>query len=303
MLKPNRPAIIIFLAPAALCYALVFLYPTLRTTVMSFFAVESVSDSIATWTFNGLGNYRKLFSTTIFLQSLKNIGRTWFAGGCGVMFTALVFAVALTGGMKGTKFFRSAIYLPNVVSAVAMGTMWINYVYNSDYGLLHNVFSALGLKAASATLWTAPGLLFWSMLTAYCFGMVGYHMLIFISGIEQIPRDYYEAALLEGANIFQRFVHVTIPNMRGVMRTNIVMWTVFTVGFFVWGQLFSPVNLSNDTVAPMNYMYELVFGSSSSATTVRDTGAGAAIGVILMLMVIVVFFATVLVVRNDDAEV
>ncbi|MDR0585229.1 MAG: sugar ABC transporter permease [Treponema sp.] len=303
MLKSNKPVIIAFLAPAALCYALVFLYPTLRTTVMSFFAVEGVSDSIAKWTFNGLGNYQKLFAAPIFMQSLKNIGRIWFAGGCGVMFMALVFAVALTGGLKGSKFFRSAIYLPNVVSAVAMGTMWINYVFNSDYGLLHNVFSTLGLKAASATLWTAPGLRFWSMLTAYCFGMVGYHMLIFISGIEQIPRDYYEAALLEGAGIFQRFIHVTLPNIRGVLRTNIVMWTVFTVGFFVWGQLFSPVNLSNDTVAPMNYMYELVFGASSVATTVRDTGSGAAIGVILMLMVIVVFFATVLVVRNDDAEV
>jgi multiple sugar transport system permease protein len=303
MLKPNRPVIITFLAPAVLCYVLVFLYPTLRTTVMSFFAVEGVSDPVSKWSFNGLGNYQKLFSTPIFIQSVKNIGRIWFVGGCGVMCMALIFAVALTGNLKGTKFFRSAIYLPNVVSAVAMGTMWINYVYNSDYGLLHNVLSALGLRAASGTLWTAPGLLFWSMLTAYCFGMVGYHMLIFISGIEQIPRDYYEAALLEGANVLQRFFYVTVPNMRGVIRTNIVMWTVFTVGFFVWGQLFSPVNLSNDTVAPMNYMYELVFGASSAATTVRDTGSGAAIGVILMLMVIAVFFATVFVVRNDDAEV
>ncbi|MDR1253023.1 MAG: sugar ABC transporter permease [Treponema sp.] len=303
MLKPNKPVIITFLAPAVLCYVLVFLYPTLRTTVMSFFAVEGVSDPVSKWSFNGLGNYQKLFSTPIFIQSVKNIGRIWFVGGCGVMCMALIFAVALTGNLKGTKFFRSAIYLPNVVSAVAMGTMWINYVYNSDYGLLHNVLSALGLKAASGTLWTAPGLLFWSMLTAYCFGMVGYHMLIFISGIEQIPRDYYEAALLEGANVLQRFFYVTVPNMRGVIRTNIVMWTVFTVGFFVWGQLFSPVNLSNDTVAPMNYMYELVFGASSAATTVRDTGSGAAIGVILMLMVIAVFFATVFVVRNDDAEV
>ena len=303
MLKPNKPVIITFLTPAVLCYALVFLYPTLRTTVMSFFAVESVSDPVSKWVFNGLGNYQKLFSAPIFLQSLKNIGRIWFAGGCAVMFLALLFAVALTSGLKGTKFFRSVIYLPNVVSAVAMGTMWINYVYNSEYGFLHNVLSALGLTAMSATLWTAPGLLFWSMLAAYCFGMVGYHMLIFISGIEQIPRDYYEAALLEGANVFQRFLHVTVPNMRGVIRTNIVMWTVFTVGFFVWGQLFSPVNLSNDTVAPVNYMYELVFGASSAATTVRDTGSGAAIGVILMLMVIAVFFATVFVVRNDDAEV
>ena len=303
MLKPNKPVIITFLTPAVLCYALVFLYPTLRTTVMSFFAVESVSDPVSKWVFNGLGNYQKLFSAPIFLQSLKNIGRIWFAGGCAVMFLALLFAVALTSGLKGTKFFRSVIYLPNVVSAVAMGTMWINYVYNSEYGFLHNVLSALGLTAMSATLWTAPGLLFWSMLAAYCFGMVGYHMLIFISGIEQIPRDYYEAALLEGANVFQRFLHVTVPNMRGVIRTNVVMWTVFTVGFFVWGQLFSPVNLSNDTVAPVNYMYELVFGASSAATTVRDTGSGAAIGVILMLMVIAVFFATVFVVRNDDAEV
>ncbi|MDR3160241.1 MAG: sugar ABC transporter permease [Spirochaetaceae bacterium] len=305
MLKANKPVIITFLAPAALCYVLVFLYPTFRTLAMSFFRVESVSSPMANWDFAGLANYAKLFRTPIFLQSLKNIGRIWFVGGCAVMILALIFAVILTnntGRMRGTKFFRSAIYLPNVVSAVAMGTMWINYAYNSDYGLLHSILAGLGFEAASHTLWTAPGQLFWSMLAAYCFGMVGYHMLIFISGIEQIPRDFYEAAFLDGANILQRFFFVTIPNMRGVIRTNVVMWTVFTVGFFVWGQLFSPVNLSNDTVAPMNYMYELVFGSSSSAATARDSGAGAAIGVILMLSVVAIFFATNFIVKNDDAE-
>jgi multiple sugar transport system permease protein len=183
-----------------------------------------------------------------------------------------------------------------------MGTMWLNFVYNSDYGFLHTVLNGLGLKTLAATLWTAPGNLFWAMLWAYCFGMVGYHMLIFMSGIEQIPHDYFEAAYLEGANAVQRFFYVTVPNLRGVFRTNIVMWTVYTVGFFVWGQLFSPVNLSNDTVAPMNYMYELVFGASSSATTRRDTGAGAGIGVIMMLIVIIVFVATNFITKNDDSE-
>jgi len=303
MLKTNRPVIIVFLGPAVLCYVLVFLYPTLRTLVMGFFAVESVSDPVSKWVFSGLANYIKLFRTSIFIQSLKNIGRLWFFGGLGVMFLALIFAVALTGNLKGTGFFRSAIYLPNVVSAVAMGTMWLNYVYNTEYGLLHNVLGALGFEAASQTLWTGPGLRFWSMLVAYSFGMVGYHMLIFISGIEHIPGDYYEAAYIEGAGAVRRFFLVTAPFIRGVTRTNIVMWTVFTVGFFVWGQLFSPVNLSYDTVAPVNYMYQLVFGASSSAVTVRDSGSGAAIGVILMLTVIVVFFATNLIVRNDDTEV
>ncbi|MDR2019774.1 MAG: sugar ABC transporter permease [Treponema sp.] len=307
MLKTNKPVIAVFLTPAVICYILVFLYPTFRTLVMSFFRVESVSDPVSKWAFAGFGNYIKLFGTPIFIQSLKNIGRIWFAGGCGVMILALIFAVILTsnsgrGPMRGAKFFRSVIYLPNVVSAVAMGTMWINYAYNSDYGLLHNILETLHFETASRTLWTAPGNLFWSMLAAYCFGMVGYHMLIFMSGIEQIPKDYFEAAYLEGANVFQRFFHVTLPNMRGVLRTNLVMWTVFTVGFFVWGQLFSPVNLSNDTVAPMNYMYELVFGSSSSTAVARDSGAGAAIGVILMLMVVAVFLATNFIVKNDDAE-
>jgi len=303
MLQPKKHIIFIFLGPAVLCYVLVFLYPVLRTTVMSFFAVESVSDQVSKWTFNGLSNYKKLFSTPIFIQSMKNIGRLWFFGGLGVMLLALLFAVILTGKVKGTKFFRAVIYLPNVVSAVAMGAMWLNYVYNVEYGLLHNVLKALGFQAASQTLWTGPGLRFWSMVAAYSFGMVGYHMLIFISGIEQIPADYHDCALIEGANVFQRFRNVTLPFIRGVTRTNIVMWTVFTVGFFVWGQLFSPVNLSNDTVAPMNYMYQLVFGASSAANIVRDAGAGAGIGVIMMLMVIVIFFSTSLIVRNDDTEI
>ena len=299
MLRKNKPMIVIFLAPAVICYVLVFLYPTIRTLIMSFFAVESVSAPVAQWSFNGLKNYIKLFNTPIFLKSLSNIARIWFVGGLGVMFLSLLFAVILTSGLRFKQFFRSVIYLPNVVSAVAMGTMWINYVYNPDYGLFNSV---LGFFGVDKVLWTSPGNLFWSMLIAYCFGMVGYHMLIFMSGIEQIPTDYYEAALIEGANTFVRFRHITLPFLRGVIRTNLVMWTVYTVGFFVWGQLFSPVNLSNDTVAPMNYMYELVFGSSSSSETARDSGAGAAIGVIMMFIVIIVFSLTNAIVKNDDIE-
>jgi multiple sugar transport system permease protein len=302
MLKNNKPLIITFLAPAVLCYLIAFLYPTIRTVIMSLFAVESISTPVNNWKFFAFGNYKKLFTTPIFIQSMKNILRIWLAGGLGVMITAILFAVILTQKTKGKKFFRAAIYLPNVVSAVAMGTMWINFIYNADYGFLHTVFSLLHLDKLSAIRWTAPGNLAWSMLTAYCFGMTGYHMLIFISGIEQIPKDYYEAATIEGANIIQRFFNITLPNLLGVIRTNIVMWTVYTVGFFVWGQLFSPVNLSNDTVAPMNYMYELVFGSSASTATARDTGAGAAIGVMLMLIVILVFFATNILTRGDEAD-
>ena len=265
--------------------------------------MESVSDSFAKWDFAGFANYVKLFSSPLFLNSMKNIGTIWSIGGVIVMFIALIFAITLTNNFKGTKFFRGVIFLPNIVSAVAMGTMWLNYIYNSDYGLLHNVLGALGFESASRILWTGPGVRFWSMLAAYCFGSTGYFMLIFISGIEQIPKDYYEAALIEGAGTVRRFFLVTAPFIRGVTRTNIVMWTVSTVGFFVWAQIFSPINISRDTVAPMNYMYHLVFGATTPGVTVRDFGGGAGIGVVMMLSVIIVFLLTKLILRKDDTEV
>lgn len=292
--------IVLFLAPAVILYVLVFLYPTIRTVIMSFFKVESVSDSISTWSFNGLGNFATIFASNLFVKAMFNMGKLWLFGGIGVMFLALLFAILLTSGMRGKSFFRSIIYLPNVVSAVAMGTMWLNYVYQPDYGLFNSIKSFFG---GSKVMWTGPGMLFWSMLIAYCFGMVGYHMLIFMSGIESIGNDYYEAASIEGANMIQKFTYITLPFLRGVIRTNMVMWTVTTVGFFVWGQLFSPANLSENTALPLNYMYEMVFGSSSAALTVRDSGAGAAIGVLMAVAVVIVFFLTNFIVKNDDTEI
>ena len=289
----------IFLAPALILYGLVFLYPVLRTTVMSFFRLETIAQPLGGSDFYGFGNYVDLFKTTLFVTSMKNIMKIWLVGGVGVLVLALTFAVILTSGVRLKRLYRSVIYLPNVISAVAMGTMWLNYVYMVDYGLLNKVISFFGGKPVQ---WTAAGMLFWSMLIAYCFGMVGYHMLIFISGIERIGVDYYEAASIEGANVFQKFFYITFPLLKGVLRSNIVIWTVAVSGFFVWGQLFSPVNLSNDTVTPVNYMYELVFGGSSAANTQRNTGAGAAIGVMMALLVVIVSLLTNLIVRHDDVE-
>ena len=88
------------------------------------------------------------------------------------------------------------IYLPNLVSAVAMGTMWLYYALSK--GGLRPLNTILGWFGADNVMWTDPTHKFWSMLLAYCFGMVGYHMLIFMSGIERIGVDYYEAATIEG---------------------------------------------------------------------------------------------------------
>ena len=300
MRSKNRNMLILFLTPAVLLYLMVFLYPSIRTVVMSFFAVEGVNDPVSSWQFNGIQNYVDSFHNPMFRASMLNLGRLWLVGGIGVMLLALLYAVVLTSGMKGKSFFRSVIYLPNLVSAVAMGIMWLYYAFNKEsFGLLNTIFGWFGVDPI---MWTAPNHKFWSMLIAYCFGMVGYHMLIFMSGIERIGTDYYEAARISGANVFQQFWYITLPLLKGAVRTNLVMWTVTSVGFFIWGQVFDPVNLSEQTVMPLNFMYELVFGSSNAAQAVRNSGVGAAIGVMMAAVVVLVFWLTNFIVKHDDIE-
>jgi multiple sugar transport system permease protein len=292
---------IVFLGPAVFAYVAVFLYPTARTALMSFFKVDTITQSVSRWSFAGIDNYLFLFRSDLFLRALRNIGGIWLLGGIGVFLTAVLFAAIITSGIRFKSFFRAVVYLPNVISAVAMGTMWMQYVYSSRYGLLKTVFGALGLKGFSEVQWTSPGLIFHALLIAYCFGMVGYFMLIFAAGIEKIPADYYEAATIDGASKLAQFRSITVPLMKGVIRTNVVLWTISTVGFFVWSMIFSPLNPEPGTVTPMVYMYQMVFGANMVVTE-RNVGAGAAVGVLLSLMVVLIFVLATLLVRDDELE-
>lgn len=300
-MKKNKGMIIAFMTPAVAMFVLVFLYPILRTIIMSFFKIEGITDSFSKWQFTGLANFTKLASTTLFRQSMWNLARIWFVGGIIVMSLALLFAVIITSGIRFKSFFRAVIYLPNIVSAVALATMWLQYVYSPKYGLLKSFFSAIGLDSLAKIQWLDNDHKFMALLLAYCFGMVGYHMLIFASGIERISPDYYEAATLDGADKIGQFRYITLPLLKGVFKTNITMWSVTSVGFFVWSQLFSTVTADTQTITPMVYMYMQIFGAGNSMTE-RNAGLGAAIGVILSAIVVVIFWLCNHLLRDDDLE-
>lgn len=302
MLKKSRlPMIIIFLFPAVFLYGLIFFYPTVKTIIMSFFKMSSISAKMSEWSFAGLSNYNNLLNSQLFIQSLKNIFFIWLIGGIIIFFFSILFAVILTSGVKLKSFFRSIIYLPNVVSAVAMATMWIHYVYNSKYGLLKSIFSLLHLDELAAMQWTSPNNIFMALVIAYSFGMVGYFMLIFMAGIERIPSDFYEAATIDGANIFQQFFYITLPLLTDVIRTNIVLWTINAIGFFVWSQLFSPLIPETGTITPMVYMYQEVFGGNTVVLE-RNVGNGAAVGVILTLIIVLSFIITNILFKDKKIE-
>ncbi|MDD4080639.1 MAG: sugar ABC transporter permease [Eubacteriales bacterium] len=300
-MKQNRTMVVIFLTPALLLFFAIFVYPIARTVMMSLFSVENVTSSVSEWTFTGFKNYADLAQTSLFRKSMWNIFRIWAVGGLVVMSLALLFAVILNSGIRFKKFFRAVIYLPNIISAVALATMWLQYVYAPRWGFLTDFFSWLGLEDLAATQWTAAGNKFWALTFAYCFGMVGYHMLIFSSGIEKIPHEFYEASSIDGASKPRQFTNITLPLLKGVVKTNITMWTITSVGFFVWSQLFSTVTTDLDTITPMVYLYLQVF-STGNTVMEREAGLGAAVGVTLGLLVVLVFVLTNLLIREDEIE-
>ena len=296
-MKKNKGMIAWFIMPCVLTLLIMYLYPVIRTILMSFFAIDSVTADASTWSFNGFGNYARIFGSATFLTSLSNMLKIWLVGGIFTLSIALLFAVILTSGIRFKKFLRAAIYLPNVVSAVALATMWIQYIYNQDYGLLNQMLEMVGLEGVK---WLGTDTKFWAMLGAFIFGAVGYYMLIFISGIERIPQDLYEAATIDGANKIKQFFRITLPLLKGIIKTNLTFWSINTITFVLWTKMFSPISSEASTIGPVVYLYDTVFGTTGNAQ--RDAGAGAAVGVILAIFVGVIYLVTSKLLKDDDLE-
>ena len=296
-MRKNKAMIFWFCLPAVLSLLIMFVYPVCRTVLMSFFQVESVTAPTSEWTFYYLGNYTKIFGSASFLTSMRNMLLIWIVGGVITLALAMLMAVIVTSGIRGKKFFRAAIYLPNIISAVALATMWIQYIFNYDYGMLNEIVQLFG---GDKIKWLGTDLKFWAMTGSFVFGSVGYYMLIYISGIEGVPQDLYEAATIDGAGKAKQFFNITLPLLKGVIKTSITFWSINATTFFLWTKMFSPIDTESSTIVPVIYLYDMVFGGKGITT--RDAGAGAAVGVVLTLIIIVVYLVTERLFKGNDLE-
>ena len=296
-MKKNKFLIACFITPTIVTLALMYAYPVIRTVLMSFFRVESLTAPTSAWSFYGLNNYFTILHNAAFRTSMVNMALIWLVGGVITLALSMLMAVILTSGIRFKRFFRAAIYMPNIISAVALATMWRQYVFNYDYGLLNDMLKFIGMKGFN---WMGNDAKFWSMLGAFIFGSVGYYMLIFISGIEGIPRDLYEAATLDGAGKVSQFFQITLPLLRGIIKTSVTFWSINATTFFLWTKLFSPVNTEGSTIVPVVYLYDTVFGGKGVVQ--RDAGAGAAVGVVLTVIIVLVYVLTNVLVKDTDME-
>ena len=193
----------------------VMLIPTLIGLVFgalgSILATLSLSfthwDLLSPITWAGLSNYAALFNNPAFFKALTNTFKFSVLYVPGVVIVSLFVAILMNRKIRGVSIFRTIYFLPAVTSAVATALVW-NMIYGKDTGILNFFLTHLGMQSVC---WLCTKNALMSVVVVNIWGAVGEGMIIFLAGLTAIPREYYEAATVDGANETQKFFRITLP--------------------------------------------------------------------------------------------
>jgi multiple sugar transport system permease protein len=241
----------VFIAPAVLGLLLFSLGPMIASLWLSFTSYDLLSSP--EWI--GTQNYTDLFSDELFRKSL---GVTLVYGLVSVpctMLIALVLAIMLNARITALPFFRSAYYLPSVISGVAVATLW-KWMFNGEYGLINAGLARLGI-AGPAWLtdeqWALRALIFMSL---WGFGGT---MLIYLAGLQGVPKELYEAAQVDGASRFRQHLHITVPMLSPVTFFNLIMGFIASLQVFAEPFVLTKGGPNNSTLLLSVYLYQNAF--------------------------------------------
>lgn len=206
--------------------------------------------------FVGLENLRYLLNDPLFWKSIKNT--IWFL--CihiplqvGI---ALVLANTLNEKIRGVMFFRASFFLPVVISGVVVTILWKN-IYSTETGLLNNILTLIRLPKApwlTDPLWAMP-----SIAIMATWKNVGLYTVLFLAGLQGIPRHLYEAAKLDGASKFQQFKHITIPMLNPVLIMVVILSTIGGFNLFIEPYVMTGGGPVNSTLSIVLYIYKQAF--------------------------------------------
>ena len=187
----------VFLLPTFAAFVIGFIIPFVQGVYLSFCKFQTINKT----TFIGVSNYVKAFADTQFTQAFWFTVRFTVVSTLLINVIALMIALLLTRGIKGTNLFRTVFFMPNLIGGIVLGYIW--------QILLNCVLSLLGkpLLALNSTYG------YWGLIILMCWQQIGYMMLIYIAGLQSIPNDYIEAARIDGATTWQTLWRVKLPNL------------------------------------------------------------------------------------------
>ena len=214
--RPQQITFALFSLPGMVLYSLFFIFPVLMGFYYSMTNWNGISKKIA---FVGMKNYANILKDTRFLNALKfNAGYCIMLTVC-IVVLGIILAMLLNSKIKGITFFRAAYFFPAVLSMITVGLIF-NQIF---YRAIPPIGSALGIGILSKNILSNASTAVFGILFVHVWQGVAMPTLLFLSGLQTVPAELYEAAAMDGANAIKRFVHITLPFLVPVLSVVMVL--------------------------------------------------------------------------------
>ncbi len=281
----------IFVLPALINFLYLFAIPFLKTFYYCFTDWNGISKE---YNFVFLGNFKRLFRDKVVWQSLWNNIKFCLFGGILTFGIAIFNAVVITQSkLRERKFYRITFYIPNILSTVIVTLLWM-FIYNPSFGILNSTLKAIGLEQW-ALLWLGnKSTVIPALIVVWVWMSVGFYMILYISAIEGIPQELFEAAEIDGANVWHKFRKITWPLVMETTKTALVFFFINAFsGVFTLVDIMTDGGPFKSSEVLTHYMYKQAFRLS-------DFGYATAIGVFVFFVVLLVSGAMLLLTRRKD---
>ena len=269
-----RKLILPLLGPALLLHAVFFLLPVLNAF---YYSTTSWSGLTPEKEFVGLANFVRAFNDHTFIMALENVVYFSVLGFVFVFPLSLLFAVVLSRKPPFERLLKFIIFAPTLLSVVVTAVLW-GSIYNPVIGLLNETLRAIGLGELAQPWLGRRGIALPAITAAMIWQGLGVYVILFLAGLQKIPRSFYESAELDGADAWQQFRYVTVPLLWDVVQILVVLWIIGSVQAFALIFVITR-GYPNVTEVIGTYMYWAGFQGQS-------IGYASAMGVIMFFMVL-----------------
>ena len=279
MQKTTKKYFPIFVLPTLIAFFIAFVIPFIWGVYLSFFKFKTIKKK----TFVGFDNYIKAFQNENFVNAFKFTVIFAIVAVIIINVIAFTFAVLLTRKVRGTNFFRTIFFMPNLIGGIVLGYIW------------NSIFNAI-LKNYGTTLVNDAKYGFWGLIILMSWQLIGYMMIIYIAGLQNVPTELKEAADIDGATWWQKLTKITIPMV--MPSITICMFLSLSNCFKLFDQ-----NLSLTNGAPMRKtsmlaldIYNTFYGSNNTK------GVGQAKAVLFFIIVATISLVQLYATRRKEVE-
>jgi raffinose/stachyose/melibiose transport system permease protein len=280
--------VVVLLPPALVLFTVFVMLPIGEAAWYAFYNWNGLR---APENFIGLDNFGQLLGNRVFNRAMINTGLIILVSLLVQLPLALAMAVLLADRRFGAVTFRMIFFLPFILADVAAGLIW-RYMFDGDYGIVSQFSSAIGM--GPIYLLADRQYAFLAVLIVIVWKYFGFHMMLYIAGMQNIDRNLYEAAAIDGASAWQRFRYVTLPGLAPMLRLSIFFSLLGSL------QVFDVVRAMTFDGGPLNTTHTLVSYLYIFGVTRMRVGFGSAVGVVIFILCVAVAFGYKRLVMRDD---